>query len=212
MKKQTGFYFDSSSCSGCKTCQMACRDKHNLGRGIIWRRVYEVAGGEWKKEGQAWVPDIYSYYVSLSCNHCGKPVCLESCPNRAVYKDERGFVLIDEKRCMGCRYCEWTCPYGALHYDAGKGVMTKCTMCADYISIGKLPACVAACPMRVLSAGEMEMPDDGGKWKENRPDMYPLPDPAITVPALLIKPHPHSIRAARDKLTINNREEVKDEQ
>ena len=276
--KQLAFYFDSSACSGCKTCQVACRDKHDLGKGMLWRRVYEVAGGEWKKEGEAWVPDIYSYYVSMACNHCEEPSCMTACPNGAIFKDGRGLVLIDGKRCMGCRYCEWTCPYGALFYDAARGVMTKCTMCADYIEQGKPPACVSACPMRVLEAGDLEemrenlrrsltgkpaagdleemreklrrtlaekpaagSPGDDASGiavdvvaKENmeagtgakagvdgamerhadgsdgRPSMYPLPDPEITRPALVVRPHPHALRAAREKLKINNREEVRD--
>ncbi|MFO7924063.1 MAG: DMSO/selenate family reductase complex B subunit [Bacteroidales bacterium] len=208
MNKQLAFYFDSSACSGCKTCQVACRDKHDLGKGMLWRRVYEVAGGDWRREGQAWVPDIYSYYISMACNHCLDPICMNSCPNNAIYRNDDGLVLIDEKRCMGCRYCEWTCPYGALHYDDEKGVMTKCTMCADYIEQGKPPACVSACPMRVLEVGELY--EYRGRLLEP-PSMYPLPDPGITNPALVVKPHKDSLRAEREKLRINNREEVKDD-
>jgi anaerobic dimethyl sulfoxide reductase subunit B len=207
MKKQLTFYFDSSSCSGCKTCQMACRDKHDLARGVLWRRVYEIAGGDWKKEGMAWVPDIYSYFISMACNHCEKPVCLTSCPNKAISKNGNGIVLIDEKKCMGCRYCEWTCPYGALHYDDQNGVMSKCTMCEDLILQGKKPACISACPMRAMDLTDGAMAGIPGQ--PERPDMFPLPDPDITQPALVVKPHPHSVRAEKDKLRINNKEEVR---
>jgi len=221
MKRQLAFYFDSSACSGCKTCQVACRDKHDLGKGMLWRRVYEVAGGEWRREGEAWVPDIYSYYISMACNHCLNPICMHSCPNKAIYRNDQGLVLIDEKRCMGCHYCEWTCPYGALHYDTEKGVMTKCTLCADYIEQGKPPACVSdyieqgkppacvsACPMRVLEIGELFEVRSG---LMDPPSIFPLPDPALTNPALVVKPHKDSLRAEREKLRINNREEVKDD-
>ena len=189
MKKQLAFYFDSSSCSGCKTCQMACRDKHDLEKGVLWRKVYEVAGGEWKKEGMAWVPDVYSYFISMGCNHCEKPICMTSCPNRAISKDEQGIVLIDSTKCMGCRYCEWTCPYGALKHDEPNGVMTKCTLCSDYILQGKSPACVAACPMRALQL--IALTDQVEIAGAGSPDMYPLPDPDLTRPALVIKPHPY---------------------
>ena len=64
------FYFDSSTCSGCKTCQMACKDKNDLPVGQLWRRVYEVTGGSWKKDGAAWQQDIFAYNLSLSCNIC----------------------------------------------------------------------------------------------------------------------------------------------
>ncbi len=38
------FFFDSGACSGCKACQVACKDKNDLGPGILWRRVYEIVG------------------------------------------------------------------------------------------------------------------------------------------------------------------------
>jgi anaerobic dimethyl sulfoxide reductase subunit B len=160
MKKQLTFYFDSSSCSGCKTCQMACRDKHDLARGVLWRRVYEVAGGDWKKEGQwpgcpIYTPTSSQWHAIIAKNL----ICLTSCPNKAISKNDNGIVLIDEKKCMGCRYCEWTCPYGALHYDSQRGVMSKCTMCEDLILQGKKPACISACPMRA-----MEITDGSYGW------------------------------------------------
>lgn len=237
MKRQLAFYFDSSFCSGCKTCQVACRDKNDQGRGLLWRKVYEVAGGDWKRDGQAWVQDIFSYYISMACNHCMEPLCLKSCPNGAIVKDGRGIVLINPGRCMGCRYCEWTCPYGALHYDHRQGVMTKCNMCADYADLGKPPACVSACLMRVLDAGDYELmkekfagcgtpqprltdgegsPDGPAgtppKLRAGRNDpcqkVFPLPDPGITSPSLVINPHPQSAGAAGRNPVINNREEV----
>ena len=45
------FHLDSSSCSGCKACQMACKDKNDLAVGQLWRRVYEITGGGWRKRG-----------------------------------------------------------------------------------------------------------------------------------------------------------------
>ncbi len=49
--KQLGFYIDSARCSGCKACQVACKDKNNLDVGRKYRRVYEVAGGEFIENG-----------------------------------------------------------------------------------------------------------------------------------------------------------------
>ena len=70
MPKQCAFYFDSSACSGCKACQMACKDKHGLHVGLLWRRVYEVTGGGWARRGEAWLSSVFAYNVSLACNHC----------------------------------------------------------------------------------------------------------------------------------------------
>lgn len=206
MTKQLAFYFDSSQCSGCKTCQVACKDKHNLNNGIRWRNVYEVSGGDWEKNGNNWISKIRSYNVSMSCNHCKHPICMQKCPNKAIYKTEEGLVLIDEKRCMGCNYCQWACPYGALHFDAAAGKMTKCTLCADYLAEGKNPACVAACPMRVLDIGDYD------KLKAihgNEAEIYPLPRTHYTNPSVVITPH----QSFSKDITwqVVNREEVEDE-
>ena len=150
------FFFNSSSCSGCKACQAACKDKHGLEVGRLWRRVYEVSGGGWRQEGAAWISDAYAYNLSIACNHCEQPTCVEACPTTALYKRPDGLVLIDPQRCIGCRYCTWACPYGAPQYDLQTRVMTKCTGCVDYLEAGLPPACVAACPLRVLDFGEQE--------------------------------------------------------
>ncbi len=204
--KQLAFYFDASGCSGCKTCQVACKDKHNSPMGVRWRRVYEVCGGDWKKEGNAWIPGVYAYHISLACNHCEDPICMDACPNKAIVKKENGVVLIDYDRCMGCKYCEWTCPYGALQFDPEKRVMTKCTLCADYLEDGKAPSCVAACPMRVLHYGDLEdLEAKHGKYNEG----FPLPKEKYTKPALVITPHRDAPKAQDILLQIANKEEVK---
>ncbi|MBM3420212.1 MAG: 4Fe-4S ferredoxin, partial [Bacteroidetes bacterium] len=45
--KRPAFYFDSTACSGCKACQVACKDKNDLSPGLTWRRIYEIEGGDW---------------------------------------------------------------------------------------------------------------------------------------------------------------------
>ncbi len=208
-KKQLAFYFDSSSCSGCKTCQVACKDKHDSGEGILWRRVYEAAGGDWVKDGNAWVPNVYSYYISMACNHCVEPLCLYSCPNNAIVKNDDGIVLIEKDRCMGCRYCEWNCPYGALQFDKSQGVMTKCTFCDDYLAEGKKPSCITACPMRVLDIGELEeLEKEHGKSNE----IFPMPRAHYTQPAIVVKPHRDARMAENVEMKIDNLEEIKNEQ
>ena len=205
MTKQWGFYFDASICSGCKACQMACKDKNDLDVGIIWRRVYEISGGEWKKEGEAWIPDLYAYNLSIACNHCEKPLCIDACPNRAVVKDDEGIVFIDPKKCMGCRYCEWACPYGAPQYDREQGIMTKCDFCRDDLSRDRAPACVTACPQRALDFGDIN------KLRKNyagRDAVHPLSDSKLTRPSRCIKPHRDEGKARESKAVIANREEV----
>ncbi len=205
MISQYGFFVDTSACSGCKACLGACRDKNDLGPGQIWRRVYEVAGGRWAMKDGLWIPEVAAYNVSLACNHCENPVCALSCPTRAIGKRDDGLVFIDSGRCIGCRYCEWACPYGAVRFDAAANVVSKCDFCADFLDAGRPPACVAACPMRALDFGDVdELRNKYGEVAR----VFPLADPALTQPALVLKPHRDAARAEAVGAEVANWEEV----
>ena len=197
------FFFDSSTCSGCKTCQMACKDKNDLPVGQIWRRIYEVSGGGWRKDGASWTQDVFAYNLSLSCNHCEDPICARNCPTKAIRKREDGIVLIDQASCIGCKYCSWVCPYGAPQFDPDRGVMGKCDLCADYVDQGKNPSCVDACPMRALDFGDYdELVEKHGASAH----VYPLPNPSITDPSIVVKAHKDAGGAGPG---VSNIEEVK---
>lgn len=201
--KRLAFYFDASSCSGCKTCQMACKDKNNLATGQLWRRVYEISGGGWKQHGATWTQDIFAYNLSMSCNHCKDPICAKNCPTRAIIKRPDGLVLIDQDVCIGCKYCAWVCPYGAPQYNPDSGKMGKCDLCADYIDAGKRPSCVDACPMRALDFGDYQTLVRQYGESDN---IYPLPDASITSPSAVFNAHP---RDRGDGAEVTNVEEVK---
>jgi DMSO reductase iron-sulfur subunit len=204
-KKQYAFYFDARACSGCKTCQVACKDKNGLELGILWRRVYEVEGGGWHQDQSAWKNSVFAYYVSMACNHCEDPVCRDVCPTGAIHKRQDGIVLIDSSLCIGCEYCSWACPYGAPQYDSARGIMTKCTFCVDDIDLGRSPACVSACPMRVLDFGDRaELEMKYGVWD----DIFPLPPKHLTCPAVLIQPHKRSVGTKDITARIANKEEI----
>ncbi|MEP0764269.1 MAG: dimethylsulfoxide reductase subunit B [Chloroflexota bacterium] len=186
MASQLAFYFNTAQCTGCKACQVACQDKHDIPDTRHWRRVAEFAGGEWTRSSDgSYTHNVFAYYVSVACNHCEKPICEEVCPAKAISKRADGIVLIDEDKCIGCRYCEWACPYAAPQYDEDKGKMSKCTFCSDYIDAGQAPACVAACPSRALEFGELsELRAKYGDLAE----LAPLPEATLTEPALVIAP------------------------
>jgi len=205
MTRQYAFFFDSAACSGCKACQVACQDKHDLVDGRRWRRVYEITGGHWTPQGPAWTHSVFAYYVSVACNHCARPICVEVCPTTAMHKRADGIVLVDPARCIGCRYCQWACPYGAPQRDEAMGKMSKCHFCHDYIDQGRPPACVAACPMRALDFGEREeMERKYGRVRA----VYPLPREQLTDPCLVLAPHRDAARAGNAAARIGNAEEV----
>ena len=188
MAVQLAFYFDQTRCTGCKTCQIACKDKNNLPIGVRWRRVVEYSGGQWTTRGSDFVPEgVFSYYLSTSCMHCVNPPCAEVCAAGAFTKrEEDGIVLLNNEECLACRDCESICPYGALHFNEDTGKMTKCDFCVDLLAKGERPACVDACPTRALDYGPLdELRTRYGEFVHPAP----LPDPSACVPALIIKPH-----------------------
>ena len=205
MSKQLAFYVNSSACTACKACQIACKDKNNLEVGRLFRRVHEVIGGGWMQEGSAWVPSVFAYSMSLACMHCQDPLCLEACPTGATFKNEDGIVMIDQQKCIGCRYCEMACPYDARQFNQATGTMTKCNMCADLLAQGQKPACVDACPMRALDIGELgALQAKYGATTE----VFPLPDAAMTHPSVVITPHPAAQLANPMTARLVNAEEV----
>jgi anaerobic dimethyl sulfoxide reductase subunit B len=200
-----GFYFDASVCNGCKACNIACKDKHDLPVGVNWRRVVEYTGGSWSVAGNTATPNVFSYYTSISCNHCENPVCTQVCPTTAMTQREDGTVFVDDDKCVGCRYCEWACPYSAPQFNAETGHMTKCDLCADYRDAGQDPACVAACPSRALDWGPIE--ELRAKYGSQNA-FEPLPDPELTRPNLVIKPHRDAQPAGMGTGTIANPKEI----
>ncbi|HBU0005914.1 TPA: 4Fe-4S binding protein, partial [Klebsiella pneumoniae] len=120
MSTQYGFFIDSARCTGCKTCELACKDYKNLTPEVSFRRIYEYAGGDWQEDNGVWQQNVFAYYLSIACNHCEDPACTKVCPSGAMHKREDGFVVVNEEVCIGCRYCHMACPYGAPQYNADK--------------------------------------------------------------------------------------------
>lgn len=186
---QYAFYFDSDACTGCKACQVACKETYQLGPDNLYRRVYNYQGGSWARNGAGtYVPDgVFGYFVSVGCNHCTDPACVANCPTGAMQKDdETGVVWTDHEVCIGCKTCQTACPYGAPTYSEDDGFMLKCDMCADERSLGRKPVCVAACPMRALDFGTRD--ELVAKYGEGDVEVEPLPRDT-TGPNLILNPH-----------------------
>ena len=182
---QQAFYFDGTRCTGCKTCQMACKDYKNIDLGISFRHVYEVTIGDTVKDADGILTTTcVSYPLSMSCNHCDSPICFEKCPQSAIIKDaDTGLMSIDEEKCIGCGTCAIVCPYNAPKVDEEKKKAVRCNGCAERVAAGEKPVCVEACPARALDFGDA---DEMAKMGE-RGNIAPLPDPSETTPNIFIK-------------------------
>ncbi|MEM9039423.1 MAG: DmsC/YnfH family molybdoenzyme membrane anchor subunit [Actinomycetota bacterium] len=147
--QQYRFTFDMSACVGCHSCEVACAEQNALPVGTVWRRVGEIEGGTY--------PETRSAHLSMACNHCLEPTCLEGCPADAYVKLSSGVVdhLADE--CIGCQYCTWTCPYSVPVFQPDRRIVSKCDMCAPRLEQGFTSACVDACPTHAIGIEIVEV-------------------------------------------------------
>ena len=92
--EQYRFHVDMESCIGCKCCVVACNEQNGNPAAINWRRVVEIEGG--------WYPQTQRSYLSMGCNHCLEPTCLQGCPVDAYSKDGlTGIVRHSADVCIG---------------------------------------------------------------------------------------------------------------
>ncbi len=162
---------DLERCYGCDACAMACRDEHCLPDGIEWARVLK---GEPNSDRRVPLP--------LLCMQCAAPPCKDACDDDAIRVGEDGIVEIDEEQCTGCGACVEACPYGAMYGGSDYTVpdpsplmtekerachaawqerrkqetATKCDFCRHRLAAGRLPACVAICPVGAHVFGDLD--------------------------------------------------------
>jgi Fe-S-cluster-containing dehydrogenase component len=151
-------------------CIAACRQEHNLPvhtsnqeRRFRWIWTDDFAGAFPDQCHEHFSEELRKQPVLVLCNHCSSPACTKVCPVKATWKrEEDGIVMMDMHRCIGCRYCMAACPYRARSFNwfyprpdikgpsnpgyptRTKGVVEKCTFCAERIGLGREPACVEA--------------------------------------------------------------------
>jgi dimethyl sulfoxide reductase iron-sulfur subunit len=138
---------DQNKCIGCGYCTLACQAHNDTHPDIHWNRVIEAG-----KVGDKTV------FLARPCMHCENAPCVNVCPVKASYTRADGIVMMDYDRCIGCRYCEVACPYGARAFNweqfdgenpavpewgkpevprRPRGVVEKCSFCSHRIDRGK---------------------------------------------------------------------------
>jgi len=146
---QKGFLFDLNKCTGCNACQIACSIENEVELPRNWRQVRTF--NEQKH------PDISYFHLSSACHHCLDPSCMKYCPALAIQKDQIfGAVIIDQKKCIGCKYCSWVCPYDAPVFNDQSKTMEKCTFCHHRLQEELLPACISLCPTSALQLSDFQ--------------------------------------------------------
>ena len=92
-------------CSGCLTCEVACKMVNGTRTGVDYTTVERVEWGQF--------PDAHRRYKINICMHCENASCIAACPTKASYATDEGVVLVDYDKCIGCGACVTACPYGA---------------------------------------------------------------------------------------------------
>lgn len=174
---------DVKACIGCRKCVYACVKENNIGResGFTYIQVLEMEQGgfdldhahaEYEKGGN---PD--KWYLPVQCMQCAKPTCVYGCPVIATWKEPDGIVVVDYDKCIACRNCMVTCPYGARHFnwahphvpegeinpkvplEEKAGAVEKCTFCIQRTRNGGTTACTEACPVGARTFGDLNDPN-----------------------------------------------------
>jgi len=162
---------DLAKCKNALKCQSSCNKNHYITGDNAWMKVYKMQESI----------DTAPYWMPMTCQHCDKPACVTVCPVDATFKRKDGLVLIDNERCIGCRFCMAACPYSTRVFNWGepgqevtlnmdmeghtpspehagmpsiKGTVDKCDFCPHMIDKNELPHCVTACPNGVFYFGD----------------------------------------------------------
>jgi len=142
---------DEKRCLGCRTCEIECALAHSEADGLI-----DAIHADERPESRIHVEPLGEFGIPLQCRHCEDAPCMMVCPTEAIHRDEeQGPVLIDNERCIGCKFCVLVCPFGVISLSRDGKAVIKCDLCIARTELGKEPACVAGCPTGAMQFVEV---------------------------------------------------------
>lgn len=146
-----GMVIDLRRCFGCHACSIACKAEQDVPLGFFKSWVMVSEKGRF--------PQVRRQFVPVLCNNCDDPPCVGGCPTQATRQRKDGIVSMNQKTCLGCRYCIQNCPYGVRYSDPRTRTAQKCDFCLHRIEQGMLPACVNTCNARARIFGDLNDPN-----------------------------------------------------
>ena len=165
---------DVDKCIGCGNCVRACAAENDVPEGYFrtWVERYHIQ--DWQSEhpevdspngGLDGFPEKYhdggkTFFIPKLCNHCADSPCVQVCPVGATFRTTDGVVLVDQKYCLGCRYCIQACPYGCRFLNPKTNTADKCTLCYHRITKGLTTACCESCPTQARVLADLKNPKD----------------------------------------------------
>lgn len=177
-----GMLYDATRCIGCQSCVAACAEANNLAPDTRLDPLHQAPRDlnyTTKNIIKLFKPaDGKSYsYVKQQCMHCVDPACVAGCMFKGLKKDVKtGVVTWNSKLCVGCRYCEISCPYHIpkFQWEGFNPKIVKCELCKERLAVGQQPACTSVCPAKAVIFGSRKelLAEAKSRIKENPGKYY----------------------------------------
>lgn len=160
-----GILIDLTRCTGCNSCTLACKEAKATADKVTIDPLPFVPPTALDSDTRSYIDERlvsdrhgneYTCFIKRQCMHCVHPACASACTVGALRKTAEGPVVYDSEKCIGCRYCQYACPFGLPTYDWENplGLIGKCEMCVERLTEGEQPACAASCPNGALRFGK----------------------------------------------------------